>query len=149
LSAVFGVFQLAIAFFQTTIGKWVGIGIFIALAYGAGDIRGRRVEHAKCEAAAQAAVVAARTQDKTAQEQVDNSNIDTMQQLAQQKEKADARVHELEKTMADGIVSCVYGSDGQPAGGVREQPGKGAGHAPNPRPTGVPTPRPRPTGDKG
>jgi hypothetical protein len=95
-------------------------------------------------------VKAAKEQDKTAQQQVDNSNIDTMQELAKQKEKADARVRELEGTMADGIVSCVYDANGKPAAGsVREQPGKGARHTPNPRPAGVPSPRPRPAGDKG
>lgn len=143
------IFTGVLSFFQTTIGKWVGVGLLCGIAYLAGDIRGRRVEYEKCEAKARAAATAAVEQDRTAQRGVDANNASTLEELNKQKEVSDARVRELEKTIADGVVECVYGVDGKPSGGVRERPRKGAGNAPAARPSGVPTPRPRPAGDKG
>ena len=140
----------AIQFITSPIGRWVGIAALIGMAFLAGNVRGHRIEHAKCEERARAAAEAAVKQDREAQKQVDASNATTLTELSKQKETSDARVHELEKTMADGIVQCVYGADGKPdLGGVRKQSGKGAGDAPAARPARVPTPRARPAGDKG
>lgn len=139
----------ALGFFQTTVGKWVGVGLLCTMAYFAGDIRGRRIEHAKCEEKARQAAEAAVAQDRTAQKQLDTNNATTLEELAKQKETADARIRELEKTLADGVIDCVYDDRGAPARSMRKQPGKGAGNAPASRPAVVPTPRARPAGDKG
>lgn len=146
MSALLGI----VSFFTSPIGRWAGIGLLGVAIFFAGDIRGRRIEHAKCEAAAQAAKEAAVAQDRKAQQQLDTNNSSTMDELSKQKDAADARIRDLEKTLADGVIDCVYGADGKPAtGGVQSRPGAGAGNAPAARPARVPTPRPRPAGDKG
>lgn len=138
--------RIALAFITSPVGRWVGVGALVVMAYFAGDIRGRRIEHAKCEKRAEEAAAAAVAQDRSAKKSVEDSTAATLQELKQSKDAADARVQKLEKTMADGIVDCVYGDNGQPAGRVRDNAGKGAGDAPNPRPSRLPTPRPRPAG---
>jgi hypothetical protein len=145
-----GTILTAISFITSPVGRWVGVIALIGMAFLAGDIRGRRIEHTKCEDRARAAADAAVAQDRSAQKELDASNATTLEELSKQKETSDARVRELEKTMADGIVQCVYGADGKPdLGGVRKQSGKGAGDPPAARPARVPSPRPRPAGDKG
>jgi hypothetical protein len=144
-----GALLTVVSFLTSPVGRWVGVAALIGLAFLAGNIRGARIEHAKCEERARVAAEAAVVQDRTAQKQLDVNNATTLEELNRQKEMSDARVRELEKTMADGIVQCVYGDDGKPAGGMRKQPRKGAGDAPAARPSGVPAPRTRPAGDKG
>lgn len=138
----------AVSFLLSPIGRIVGAAALIFMAYLAGDVRGRRVEHEKCEAAAAQARLAAAHQDADAQQQAQKNNLDTLSALKDSKEKSDARVRELEGTIANSVISCNYGDGGKPAGGVRDG-GKGAGDAPVARPARIPTPRARPTGDKG
>lgn len=139
-----------LGFLTSPLGRWVGIGLIGVTLFFAGEFRGRRIANEKCEAAAQAAKEAAVAQDRKAQQQLDANNSSTMDELSKQKDAADARIRDLEKTLADGIIECVYGPDGKPVtGGVQSRPGSGAGNAPASRPARVPTPRPRPAGDKG
>lgn len=134
MTAAFAIIQGIIAFFSTSVGKYVGYGLIAVAVFAAGDLRGSRIERAKCEAAAQAARIAAQEQDKKANDDQMADNAAAIDDLNTQKDKANARVTELEaqlKSRPKG-ASCDYGPDGKPStGGVRNDrvaARKGADH---------------------
>lgn len=134
---------IAFAFFTSPLGKWAGIGLVGVLLFFAGDIRGRRIEHAKCEAAAKAAIIAANQQDSKARKEVADQSESTIADLKTQKDKSNARVVELENQLRTMPMDapCLYGAGGQPASGrVRNDGGNASprtGNARTPRPAAV------------
>lgn len=128
-----------IAFFNSPFGKWLGVALIGVVIFFAGDIRGRRIEHAKCEAAAQRAVAAANQQDQKARQEVAVQAEETIKDLRTQKEQADGKLAQLELQLKALPIDapCLYGADDRPSSGrVREDKrnGKGAGNPGTPRP---------------
>jgi hypothetical protein len=129
----------------------------IGMAYLAGDVRGRRIEYAKCEAAAKAAQQAADAQDLQAAKDANSDAAQVMDELKKQKEASDAKLAELQQRLATASVPvgapCLYG-DGDmpasaPAGSVRGNDGTGAGNPKYPGPARLPQPRPKAAGHQG
>lgn len=140
------ILSLAYNFFTSAIGKWVGVGLLGVLIFFAGDIRGRRIQHAKCEAAARAAQVAADQQDRKARQEVAAQSEETIKGLQTQKETADGRIAQLELQLKGLPIDapCLYGVDDRPASGrVRNdgKPAKGTGNPGNSRPAVLPPTR--------
>lgn len=133
-------FKIALAFFQTTLGKYTMVGLVVFGAYLAGDVRGRRIEHAKCEAAAAAAAAAAKQQDAKAHADAEQNANDTIAALQDQKGKADTRVAELEAQLRTLPLDapCLYGAGERPAQRVRNNAGKGTSDKKHSGPAGVP-----------
>lgn len=141
--------SVVISFFGSPVGKWVGYGLIAVAVYGAGDIRGRRVEHAKCEAAARAAQEAANKQDAQAREDARKNDQDTIASLQDLKGKSDAELAKLKLQLSalPTDAPCLYGVDEQPANRVqRAPPGSGARDKGHPRPALVPSTKRSPAG---
>lgn len=136
-----------LAFITSPIGRWVGVGLIGVSLFFAGELRGRRIANEKCEAAAQAARIAANQQDSKARKEVSDQSEATISSLNEQKDKANARVAELETQLKTIPLDapCLYGADGKPATGRLQQlPKAAAPRARDPRasgPAGVPTSR--------
>lgn len=141
------------AFLGSPIGKLVAIGLVGVAVFFAGEIRGRRIANAKCEAAAQAAIVAAGKQDAKAQTEVNQNTEATIAELRGQKEKADAELAKLQLQLSAMPLDapCLYGADGKPAASRVRKPSAapGASNPPASRPTVLPSARPRAAGDRG
>lgn len=142
-----------ISFLTGPIGRWLSIGLIGVAVFFAGELRGRRIANAKCEAAAQEAKRIAGEQDKKARTEVLQQSDATITELRGQKEKSDARVAQLEQELIARPLDapCLYGADGKPASGVRRQ-STPAPRASNPRATGpasVPATRTGPAGVTG
>jgi len=146
MGPIWAVVSLAVNFFSSPLGKWAGIGLIGAMLFFAGDIRGRRIQHAKCEAAAAKAQQAANQQDANARQEVAKQSEDTINALRGQKEEADGKLAQLELQLR-GLpldAPCLYGAGGKPASSrVRNDEKSGAGTSnPGPaRPAGVPAAR--------
>lgn len=110
-----------ISFLASPLGRAVGAGMILVSAYLVGDIRGRRIESVKYEQAAAAARAAAKEQDRVIAAQAETQANATIEELKGQKEKSDAQVAELQAQLTTRPVGapCLYGPNGQPAGGVR------------------------------
>lgn len=122
-----------LGFFASPLGRWVGIGLIGVVVFFAGELRGRRIANAKCEAAAQAAKRAADQQDAKARSEVQQQAEATINDLRSQKEKADARLVLLSQELSTRPTDapCLYGAGGKPAPRKLQQlpkaPAPGAG----------------------
>jgi len=127
-------------FFLSPIGRWIGVAALIGMAYLAGDVRGRRIEYAKCEEAAKAAQAAADAQDLQAALEANADASKVVDALKKQKETADAQLAELKNRLATVSVPvgapCLYGDSDlpdskpvPPTGRVRDNVGKGTSHS--------------------
>jgi hypothetical protein len=141
-------------FFLSPIGRWISVGLLIALAYGAGYFRGERIEYAQCEAKAKAAQQAADAQDLQAAKDVSSDAAQTMAELKKQKDASDAKIVELQNRLTTVSVPvgapCLYGDNDlpdsrpvPPAGGVQHDDGKGTRNPHYPRPARVPAANPK------
>jgi hypothetical protein len=150
MAALLGLLQ----FFLSPIGRWIGVGVLIGAAYLAGDVRGRRIEYAKCEEAAKAAQQAADAQDLQAALDANADASKVVEQLKKQKETADAQIAELKNRLTTVSVPvgapCLYGDSDlpdskpvAPAGRVRDNVGKGTGHPRYPWSSRVPAADPK------
>lgn len=131
----------AISFFTSPIGKWISVGLLIVMAYGVGDLRGRRIEYEKAEAAARAAQKAADDQDLQAAKDANSDAARVMDQLKKQRETADASIAALQNQIATMSAptgaKCLYGDSDTPASepvarGVRSHAGARAGDTKHP-----------------
>lgn len=144
-----------LGFLTSPIGKWVSVGLLGVALFFAGELRGRRIANEKCEAAAQAAQIAANKQDSKARKEVAEQSEATISSLNQQKDEANARVAELERQLKVLPLDapCLYGADGKPASSrLRQLPKGAAPRAGDPGasgPAGVSPPRSRPAGARG
>lgn len=107
--------------------KILAVAVIIGSIYGAGYIKGGSAARAACEEKARQAQIGANKQDKKADDQVRQGEVQvdvTMQELAK---KQAARIKELEGNATVTTPSCVYpmpAPSKQPARGVRAQPAK-------------------------
>lgn len=103
--------------------KLVGTGLILLLVFYAGDIRGRRIEHAKCEAAAAAAKTAADAQDNQAGREIAAQDVQVTEELKRQKQADDATITDLKARLrSQSTAPCVYdehNSDAAPARRMR------------------------------
>lgn len=101
----------------------LAVGALLAVVFFAGDMRGRRIEHAKCEAAAARAQAAADAQDRHAAKELDEHDAQVVEELKLQKKADDAKINDLETRLRrQSTTSCVYdksNSDPDPARRVR------------------------------
>lgn len=127
-----------LAFLTGPIGRWVSIGLIGVAIFFAGELRGRRIANANCEAKAQEAIRAANQQDAKARTEVQQQSDATLQELRGQKEKADARVAELQLQLSALPLDapCLYGADGKPATRRVQPQSSPAPRASNPRASG-------------
>lgn len=89
--------------------KLVGAGLILLLVFYAGDIRGRRIEHAKCEAAAAAAQTAANAQDNQAGREIAAQDVQVTEELKRQKQANDATIANLkDRLRSQTAAPCVY-----------------------------------------
>ena len=151
ISTVVGSAKTAIAFFNSPLGRAVGMGAIALAIYTAGEVRGRRVATEACKAAAEKAQTAAVTQDRVAQSGQDADNASTFDMLQKQKEKADATIAQLQLELQarPQVAPCLYGPDGKPASvrvrGADANPG--ARNPANPPAARVLAPRRDPAGN--
>ena len=93
-----------IALVPAVVWKWLAIIALIVAAYLYVDtkatLRERAVQVAKCEAAARAAEKAADAQDKLADQAVRKDEEDTVEELLEDKRKADAEIEQLKSDLA-------------------------------------------------
>jgi hypothetical protein len=89
-----------IAFIPAFIWKWLAIGLIAVVIFYAGDVRGRRIEHAKNQAAIEAAQAAANRQDQQAQTDVNTQDAEVTKQLMEQKKVDDAAIEDLQRRLA-------------------------------------------------
>lgn len=89
-----------IAFIPAFIWKWLAIGLIAVVIFYAGDVRGRRIEHAKNQAAIEAAQAAAARQDQQAQTDVNTQDAEVTKQLMEQKKVDDAAIEDLQRRLA-------------------------------------------------
>jgi Sec-independent protein translocase protein TatA len=148
-----------LAFVFSPIGRLLGVAVAIAIAFGAGDIRGSRIEHEKCVAAAQAAKEAAAKQDTAAQQEVQQQDTEVTTQLKEQKEKDDATIRDLQKQLDEAqarpapapvivgqpakpaqpiATPCLYGANGAVPSRVLDDPRSRAPDKAAPKPAVVP-----------
>lgn len=81
----------------------IGVAIFVA-----GDIRGRRIEHAKCEEKARLAQNAANAQDLEAERQGRAQDLEITNALTQQKKVDDERIEKLQQELSKANSKCLY-----------------------------------------
>ncbi len=143
-----------LAFLTGPIGRWVSIGLIGLAIFFAGELRGRRIANANCEAKAQEAIRAATQQDAKARTEVQKQSDTTIEELREQKEKADARVAQLQLQLSALPLDapCLYGADGKPAASRVRNKSSPAPRASNPRasgPASVPAASPGTAGPRG
>lgn len=141
--------------------KWLALALVGLALFFYGDIKGRRAEHVKCEAAAAQAQTAANDQDLQAEKESHAQDLETTDFLIQQKKVDDAAIETLKAKLAKRPASakCLYDKsnsdpDSQPAtGSVRDDGGRpakaGASDKKHPGTTLLPTPRPSAAGSGG
>jgi hypothetical protein len=122
-----GILGVIYAAVPSVVWKFLGIVAIAGSLYAAGDLHGRRIEHAKCEAAAKAAQEAANAQDIQAAKDNERAAVDTANQLTEQKKEDDATIQALQTQLKlrPADAPCLYGDGGDPASVVRKQPSKG------------------------
>lgn len=103
--------------------KALAVGAILISVFYAGDIRGRRIEHAKCEAAAARAQAAADAQDSQAGKDLAAQDMYVTEELKRQKQADDATIANLKARLRNqSAAPCVYdehNSDPYPARRMR------------------------------
>lgn len=109
--ARFAIFQAV----PTWVWKMVAVLAILMSVFLYGYTKGKGVERARCEAAAQRAQEAANTQDREADRQVQEQDQQTVTVLTQQKAKDDEVIRQLEAKLAAAAKKkdaagnpCVY-----------------------------------------
>ncbi len=92
-------FRGMIAFIPAFIWKWLAIVLIGVVIFFAGDVRGRRIEHAKNQAAIDAANAAAKQQDTQAQTEVNTQDAQVTQQLQEQKKADEDAIEDLKRQL--------------------------------------------------
>jgi hypothetical protein len=89
--------------------KFIATILVLGVVFIAGDIRGRRVEHAKCEEQARRAQRAADAQDLQAEKEGRAQDLQITEALIQQNKVDDETIAKLQKQLASQPGSkCVY-----------------------------------------
>jgi len=106
-------FLLPIMAFYSAIPDWlkkfIATIVVLGAVFIAGDIRGRRVEHAKCEEQARRAQRAADAQDLQAEKDGRAQDLEITNALTQQKKVDDETIAKLQKQLSSQPGSkCVY-----------------------------------------
>lgn len=151
-----------IAIVPAFVWKWLAVLLIALCIFFYGQIKGKREEHAKCEAAAAQAQTAANDQDLQAEKDAHANDLEIVNNLKMQKQVDDAALETLKKQLTQrpaGSKSCLYDkSNGDPdtgsaTGGVRNDGGRpakaGAGNKKYPRSSFLPSARPSAAGPRG
>jgi hypothetical protein len=89
--------------------KWGAIAIAVVSIYGYGDLRGRRIEHDKAVAEAQAAQKAADAQDLQAEKDGRAQDLEITNNLVNQKKVDDDAISKLKSDLAaKPPAACLY-----------------------------------------
>lgn len=142
----------AVAFIPPTVWKGIGIAVLVVSIYLAGDVHGRRIETAKCEAAAAAAQKAADQQDIQAANELRDQATQVSDSLRNQKKVDDDAIDALRARLASRApnAKCQYdGTNADPGDAPRRSarrlqhsvrdPAEGASHAKPSGPTILPS----------
>lgn len=155
-----GIVKTAVSIVPAFVWKCLALVVIGLCLFFYGEIKGERVEHAKCEAAAAAAQTAANDQDLQAEKDAHANDLEIVNNLKMQKQVDDAAIDTLKIQLAKRPAGskCIYDKsnadpDDPSAGSVRNDGGRpakaGAGNKKSPRPTLLPTARPSAAGAGG
>lgn len=102
-----------IAFMLSPLGRYAMIGVAAVAIFFAGDIRGKRVARAECEAQAQRAQQAADAQDLQAEREGRKQDLEITEALTQQNKVDNATIEALKTQLAKRIPAgktdpCLY-----------------------------------------
>jgi len=159
--AIPSIIRAGISMVPAFLWKWLAILLIGLALFFYGEVKGRKAEHAKCEAAAAQAQTAANDQDLQAEKDAHANDLEVVNNLKMQKQVDDAALETLKAQLAKRPAGskCIYDkSNGDPddqssGGSVRDDGGRpakaGTGNKKYPRSPVLPAARPSAAGPRG
>jgi hypothetical protein len=159
--AIPGLIRGAVSIVPAFVWKGLAIVLIALCLFFYGEVKGRKAEHAKCEAAAAQAQTAANDQDLQAEKDAHANDLEIANNLKMQKQVDDVAIENLKAQLAKRPAGskCLYDKsngdpDAEPAdGSVRDDGGRpakaGTSYKKYPRTPGLPAARPSSASPRG
>jgi hypothetical protein len=113
--AIPAIIRSGVSMVPAFIWKWLAIVLIALCIFFYGEIKGKRIAEAKCEAAAKVAQQAANDQDLQAEKEGRAQDLEITNTLIEQKKVDDAAIETLKAQLAKrtpaAVAKCLYDKD--------------------------------------